>query len=240
MLIKKLLMFACAVTPIAMAIGGGGYLVRRSQAQAQKPSTVASNFRKRPTKVVTGKLDDIDRLARRLLAAARQRYDAQRAYYEEGRITIDRFVDASKQLALAELRLAKTDADRLTIRQRHLDRIKQILNREQAELQVGRGTVADVAEACRTVFGSRAGPEAQPARSRRDGCSRPATERSRAQSRPTPERAGGKMIPINSPAACESPSCPACPRRSWATMRRTGCPRAWATAIMRTWCRSNR
>ena len=77
----------------------------------------------------------------------RQRYDAQRAYYEEGRITIDRFVDANKQLALAELRLAITDADRLAIRQRHLARIKQILNREEAELQVGRGTVADVSEA---------------------------------------------------------------------------------------------
>jgi hypothetical protein len=82
-----------------------------------------------------------------LLAAARQRQDAQRAYYEEGRITIDRFVDANKQLALAELRLAKTDADRLAIRQRHVDRIKAIVNREQAELAAGRGTVADVSEA---------------------------------------------------------------------------------------------
>ena len=37
----------------------------------------------------------------RLRAAAAQRLDAQRAYYEEGRITIDRFLDAVSQYATA-------------------------------------------------------------------------------------------------------------------------------------------
>jgi hypothetical protein len=45
------------------------------------------------------------------------------------------------------LRIAKTDRDRLAVRQRHLDRITSIEQREDAELEVGRGTVADVAEA---------------------------------------------------------------------------------------------
>jgi len=41
------------------------------------------------------------RTASRLRAAAAQRLDAQRAYYEEGRITIDRFLDAVSQYATA-------------------------------------------------------------------------------------------------------------------------------------------
>jgi outer membrane protein TolC len=40
-------------------------------------------------------------IASRLRAAASQRLDAQRAYYEEGRITIDRFLDAVSQYATA-------------------------------------------------------------------------------------------------------------------------------------------
>ena len=39
--------------------------------------------------------------AKRLRAASAQRLDAQRAYYEEGRITIDRFLDAISQYATA-------------------------------------------------------------------------------------------------------------------------------------------
>jgi hypothetical protein len=41
------------------------------------------------------------RTAKRLREAAAQRLDAQRAYYEEGRITIDRFLDAVSQYATA-------------------------------------------------------------------------------------------------------------------------------------------
>ena len=39
--------------------------------------------------------------AKRLRAAAAQRLDAQRAYYDEGRITIDRFLDATSQYTTA-------------------------------------------------------------------------------------------------------------------------------------------
>ncbi len=77
----------------------------------------------------------------------RERLEAQKAYYQEGRITLDRVVDASKQLEIAELRLAKTDADRHAVRIRHVDRTKEIENREKAELEAGTGTVADLAEA---------------------------------------------------------------------------------------------
>jgi outer membrane protein TolC len=129
-------------------LGGGVFLARKTLAQVQKPTAAAfvPNVTQ-PNAKETSQPDDVDRLAQQLLEAARRRYDAQRAYYEEGRITLDRFVDASKQLSLAELKIAKTDADRLAVRQRHFDRIKSIEQREEAELKVGRGTEADVAEA---------------------------------------------------------------------------------------------
>jgi hypothetical protein len=91
--------------------------------------------------------DDVDRLAQQLLEAARKRLEAQRAYYLEGRITLDRYLDASKQLEVAELRVAKTDADRLAVRNRHVDRTKEIEIREKTEREAGRGTDADVSEA---------------------------------------------------------------------------------------------
>jgi RNA polymerase sigma factor (sigma-70 family) len=149
MMLKKLILIACALFPIVtVAVGTGVFLARRTHAQVQKASTAAAApdvpqaTAKAPLPV-----DEVDRLAELLLEAARKRIDAQRAYYEEGRITLDRFVDASKQLELAELRLAKTAADRLAVRQRHLDRIKEIESREKAALDVGRGTLADLAEA---------------------------------------------------------------------------------------------
>jgi hypothetical protein len=80
-------------------------------------------------------------------AAAAQRVDAQRAYYEEGRITIDRFIQALQLFNEAEMESAKTGEQRIIAAQNHMERLSQVLKREQGELEAGRGTVADVAEA---------------------------------------------------------------------------------------------
>ena len=45
------------------------------------------------------------------------------------------------------MRVAKIDADRLAVGQRHVDRAKEIEKREKAELELGRGTVSDLSEA---------------------------------------------------------------------------------------------
>ena len=90
---------------------------------------------------------DIDPQLEKLLAAARQRVEAQKAYYEEGRLTLDRFIDALVRLEKAELIAAKTESERMQIRQRRVRLLEEIENREKAELQVGRGTIADVSEA---------------------------------------------------------------------------------------------
>ena len=150
MLLKKLTIVACALLPFGIAaIGGGVILVRASRAQETRPAPAAApNQTTKPVaKPDPAKSDDIDPLLRQLLEAARQRIEAQRAYYEEGRITIDRFIDACAHLEKVQLLAAKTEDQRRSVRQRHLDLLKEIENREEAEVQVGRGTVADVAEA---------------------------------------------------------------------------------------------
>jgi RNA polymerase sigma factor (sigma-70 family) len=149
MMLKKLIIAVCAILPLSTIFFGGGlFLVRKSRAQDQKPPA-AEPIKKTDADVQKGvpKPPELDALVQELLKAARERYESQRAYYEEGRITIDRFVDASNQLELAELRTAQTHGDRLAIMQRNVDRLKVIEQREKAEQENGRATVADVSEA---------------------------------------------------------------------------------------------
>ena len=71
----------------------------------------------------------------------------QEAFYEQGRITIDRFLNASHELMQAEIQASKNREGRMTAAQAHLDRVKGVEARERTELRVGRGTKADVTEA---------------------------------------------------------------------------------------------
>jgi hypothetical protein len=149
MLLKKLVIIACTLLPVGtIAAGGAVLLAGRTQAQAQKPSAAAA-IPNVPQAAANESppTDDVDRLAQQLLEVARMRLEAQRAYYLDGRITLDRYLDASKQLEVAELRVARTDADRLAVRNRHVDRTKEIEIRESAEREAGRATDADVSEA---------------------------------------------------------------------------------------------
>jgi hypothetical protein len=82
-----------------------------------------------------------------LLGAAQRRVDTQLPLYEEGRITISRFVDSLAQLEKARLLAATDEAERMAARRRHVALLKEIELRGTAEVQVGRGSVADLAEA---------------------------------------------------------------------------------------------
>jgi RNA polymerase sigma factor (sigma-70 family) len=86
-------------------------------------------------------------LAVKLLQSARQRLEAQRAFYEEGRITIDRYLDASDQVMGAEMQVATNREERTAAARANLERHKEIETRERKELEEGKSTVADVAEA---------------------------------------------------------------------------------------------
>lgn len=89
----------------------------------------------------------VDPLLQQLLAAARQRFETQCAYYKEGRrITLDRFVTASDRLMEVDLMVARTDKERLAAMERHVSRLKEIEDRVRKDFEVGRGTIADVSE----------------------------------------------------------------------------------------------
>jgi len=53
---------------------------------------------------------------------------------------------ASERLMEVERLIARKDSERVAAMQRHADRLKEIENRERSELEVGKGTVADVSE----------------------------------------------------------------------------------------------
>jgi RNA polymerase sigma factor (sigma-70 family) len=86
-------------------------------------------------------------LKRRLVEIARRRLEAQQAFYKEGRITIDRYLDASNELRLAEMDASKTREDRIAAARAHLDRASEVEANERQEFETGRGTTADVTEA---------------------------------------------------------------------------------------------
>src|SRR5205814_2171501 len=86
----------------------------------------------------------VDPLERQSLDAALKRLEAQRAYYEKGRITTDRFLAASQELMVVERMVSRTKEEALAAIQRHVDLVKEIVAREDAEVIVGKGTEADV------------------------------------------------------------------------------------------------
>ncbi len=145
MMLKKLTVAACVLLSLGICSGAGAFLVRSSRAQNPAPAAAP------PAKSAAGadapKPLEMDALLKALLEAARRRYDAQKSYYEEGRITIDRLVDACRHLEKYESIAAKTDAERSAVRSRLLQLLSDVERREEAERIAGRGTEADAAEA---------------------------------------------------------------------------------------------
>jgi RNA polymerase sigma factor (sigma-70 family) len=144
-------LLAAGMTGAAVTGFAAGGFSEQDKAATSKSQTSAANARQqKPANEPPVDLDSPQTLRKqteRRVAAARQRLDAQRAYYDEGRITINRFIDASSSLMLAAMAASATKDQRMAAAKAHLDRIGEIVKREQAELEKGRGTVADVAEA---------------------------------------------------------------------------------------------
>ncbi len=150
MMLKKLTIAGCVILSLGIAsIGGGAYLIRASRAQELGPARAAAPAPPEKRAFIAEAPDpgEIDPLLRELLEAARKRVEAQRAYYEEGRITLDRFIDSLAHLEKVQLIAARSDADRMAIRGRHVSLLAEIEKREKAEQELGRGTEADVSEA---------------------------------------------------------------------------------------------
>jgi RNA polymerase sigma factor (sigma-70 family) len=132
---------------IAVAAGGPSGQEKGTVSKAQPAAAAPAKTPPPQPPVDLDAPDSLRKQTERRVNAARQRLDAQRAYYDEGRITIDRFIDASEQLMLAEIAASATREGRMAAAKANMDRIGEIVKREQAELEKGRGTVADVAEA---------------------------------------------------------------------------------------------
>jgi predicted nucleic acid-binding Zn-ribbon protein len=141
MMLTKLKVLACVLLSLGMFALGGRALV----GQVSKPQKATPEAASKPAKSIP--VDREKELIRSLLEAARKRLEAQRKYYEEGRITIDRYCDASFQLKEAELLVATTREQRIHAVRANLDRLREVEAREKSALEAGRGTQADLSEA---------------------------------------------------------------------------------------------
>ncbi len=83
-----------------------------------------------------------------LVDGARRRMEAQRSFYEEG--LASRFTGFSMRcprLKDAEVLAAATQDERVAAVEAYLNRVKEVEKRERSELDLRRGTTADVEEA---------------------------------------------------------------------------------------------
>jgi len=140
----------------ALAAGTTGVLVAQGPAPANPPGAQKTETE---AKSAPASLPPADASLRTLLEerlrSAQKRYETQNAFYEEGRITIDRLIDASRQVMEAELALADTSEKRRASMQTHIDRVQRIHSRETRELEVGRATAADLACAADALIEAR-------------------------------------------------------------------------------------
>ena len=137
------------------------------------PTAVSDPFRPRPAAD----------LAKARIDAAKQRYQAQRAFYEAGQFTNDRVVDASRRLMQVELESADSKAARVEAVRAHYARLKKILDREKADLAAG-ATTADIADVERDLLDTEyaltqelEAPEAKPARKEAKAQTQPGKDR---------------------------------------------------------------
>ena len=83
--------------------------------------------------------------------AARSMYDAMLSSYDRQQIPIDRLIDASRKLAEAEQESQESIEKKLVGAGGHLDRMMNLLQREKAKLEVGKGSWPNEREAAIAV-----------------------------------------------------------------------------------------
>ena len=89
---------------------------------------------------------DIEKLKKLRLQSAKVRLDISNAQYEVGKVSIDRLISAAESYLEAELAIEDDDAERLKSFAACRDRMQALMKRELQEYNVGRGTIADLAE----------------------------------------------------------------------------------------------
>ena len=148
MMLSKLKVGLAVLLSTGLVAAGSGMLA--AQAPGDKPTgkvgivTPAA----RPDSRLAPVVDEVNllMLGKSRVEMARKRWETQRAFYNEGRITVDRLLNASQTLMEAELDTTEAPEARLNSLKAHLARVKEIEKNELAELEVGRATTADVEE----------------------------------------------------------------------------------------------
>jgi hypothetical protein len=138
---------------VALPAGRGGQEARAGAkgGQTRSAQPTAAPGAQKPGQVDGTLTEPVDALmqrhSQRLVELAKERFDAQRAYFNQGRITIDRFIQASELLKQAELEQARTREERIAALKNHRDRVAAVVKIEEGNLAQGRSTIADVSEA---------------------------------------------------------------------------------------------
>ena len=188
-MLKKLIVAACVVGLLGTGVGTGAFLVRAARAQDAPPARATRQAAKPAAPPKNPGPGDRSAAQGAHRSGPPSALDAQRAYYEEGRITIDRFIAGQRGPRRVELLAARSDGERMAIRRRHRGSLEEIESREKAELEIGRGTDG---RRRRGPSGSRAGRirhEDQREGGCREGIPPPPPGRARAEGRAAPEGA---------------------------------------------------
>jgi RNA polymerase sigma factor (sigma-70 family) len=141
MALTKLKIIALFVGSLSLVAVSGTTIVGQQASTGRAKPKPAANVKEAPRR------EDPELAVRRhVVEAARRRMEAQRKFYEEGRITIDRFLSALTRVKDAEVAAARTQNERLAAIKVYVERLEDVETREKAALDAGTSTAADVEE----------------------------------------------------------------------------------------------
>jgi hypothetical protein len=147
MILTKFTVIAGVIVTLGIGSGRGAFLVGDSRAQDAPAAAAGTRTVAKTAAADTTTQSAVDPLLNELIQAARRRLLAQKDYYRAGRITVDRYIAASSDLARVEVLAAKSEVGRRAIRRRHVQLAKEAEVHTKAELDAGRSTESDFAEA---------------------------------------------------------------------------------------------
>ena len=162
MMLTKLKYVACGILGVGLLTTGGSVIVGQDKGKPSEPAAVAAaGAAQDPTpgdlaKQELAKATEISRrerlveqrrLVEKIRSRALERLDGQKAFYEEGKITIDRFLAAIQDLRDAETLFAENPEQTQAAFKKYQAMLSEVVKREKSELEVGRGTIADISEA---------------------------------------------------------------------------------------------
>ena len=153
MFLNKLTFLAGGILGLGLLAAGGSAILGQEPGNAGSGAAAKATA---PTKQQLGEsaeakrlqgLAEKRRLAERIRSRSLERLKTQLAFYEEGKITIDRMISAYQNVRDAESLVAETPEESETAFKNHQEMLTALVKREESEFEVGRGSQADLNEA---------------------------------------------------------------------------------------------